>query len=85
MQEATLGVVVQQLVQAVQHHTTEKGNLESARRKLDTVKTLDTKSLEQVLLEYFANQFSTYFDRIIILLFVFFVVLTPVCEHQRFR
>lgn len=49
MQEATLGVVVQQLVQAVQHHTREKGNLESARRKLETVKNMDSKALEQYL------------------------------------
>lgn len=48
MQEATLGVIVQQLVQAVQYHTREKGNHEAAIRKLETVKNLDSKSLAQV-------------------------------------
>lgn len=49
MQEATLGVIVQQLVQAVQYHTREKGNHEAAIRKLETVKNLDSKSLAQYL------------------------------------
>ena len=48
MQEATLGVIVQQLVQAVSHHRREKGNLDLAIRRIQSVPEMSTMTLKEV-------------------------------------
>lgn len=48
LQEATLGVIVQQLGQAVAHHQREKGNLDMAVRKLKSLPDMATSALKQV-------------------------------------
>ncbi|XP_024081657.1 nuclear pore complex protein Nup205-like [Cimex lectularius] len=55
MQEATLGVVVQQLVQAESHHRREKSNLDLLVRKLQSVPEMNTATLKQHLPESYAN------------------------------
>lgn len=50
-QEASLGVVIQQLVQCVNHHQREKGQLDLLVRRLDSIPEMNTTTLKEFLPE----------------------------------
>ena len=50
-QEASLGVVVQQLVQCVNHHMREKGQLDLLVRRLDSIPEMNTATLKEVKIQ----------------------------------
>lgn len=58
MPEATLGVIVQQLGQAVQFHHRERLNLEQLIRKLHSVKDMSLNTVQQVNSYFFFCKYN---------------------------